>query len=157
MCVVMYFAENKTRTWRWFFFFPPLLPMELHYRFSAMYQGTILILQNCLNCCALCDLGTKIECLKHGEAELVGNVEWADLLVTSRSCAALVVDQMYVAYKDCLSFGMAGCSCSLEKRVQIDSYQAGCCTRNWVGRLNMGLISQLAGDGWMNLSSAICV
>lgn len=59
----------------------------------------MLILQNYFNCCALRSIGSKIECLKHGEAELVGIVVWADLLVTSRSCAALVLVQMYVADK----------------------------------------------------------
>lgn len=59
----------------------------------------MLSLQNYLNCCALCGIGSKSEDLKNGEAELLGSVVWVNLQVTSRSCAVLVLDQTYIADK----------------------------------------------------------
>lgn len=87
------------------------------------------------------------EALKSGGAELVGRVVRADLLVTSRSCAALVLVQMYTAEN--IVCHLAWMDVAVLLRVRIDSLEAGWHKRNWVGRLSrlMGLISQLAVEG----------
>lgn len=56
------------------FSFVPFFLWNCAVGFQLMCQGIILILQNYFSCCALCSIGSKIQCLKHGEAELVGSV-----------------------------------------------------------------------------------
>lgn len=69
----MYFAENKTRRQkRFFFFFPPFLPLELDCRFSAnvsricAYSAVLFQL--------LCTVWDWLKDYENGEAELMGSV-----------------------------------------------------------------------------------
>lgn len=57
-----------------FFFSLPVFLQNCIVGFQLMCQETMLILENYFNCRALCCTGSKTECLKHGEAELVGSV-----------------------------------------------------------------------------------
>lgn len=97
---------------------------------QLMCQVTTHILQNSIQLsCTVWHLLKYYETLKSGGAELVSSVVWADLLVPSRSCAALVLVQIYTAERIvCLAHMNVAI---LKKRVQLVFEQVGTKDTGW--------------------------